>query len=112
MKVLVTGGTGFVGTHLVNRLLQRSHAVAVLARDPEKTRNRYNRAVESVPGDVLDAASLEAAMAGRDAVVHLVGIIHEASGQTFDAMHRQAAENVVSAAIKGWALAPTEPILG
>ena len=98
MKVLVTGGTGFVGTHLVNRLRQRGHAVAVLARDPEKTRNRYNRPVEAVAGDVLDPASLAAAMAGRDAVVHLVGIIHEASGQTFDQMHRQAAENVVEAA--------------
>ncbi len=98
MKVLVTGGTGFVGTHLVNRLLQRGHAVAVVSRDPEKTRNRYNRPVETLPGDVRDAASLAAAMAGRDAIVHLVGIIHEASGQTFDQMHRQAVENVVAAA--------------
>ncbi len=50
MKVLVTGGTGFVGTHLVNRLLHRGHAVAVLARDSRKTRNRYNRPVETVRG--------------------------------------------------------------
>ncbi len=78
MKVLVTGGTGFVGTHLVNRLLHRGHAVAVLARDPSKTRNRYNRPVEAVRGDVLDTASLSSALAGRDAVAHLVGIIHEA----------------------------------
>jgi len=46
VKVLVTGGTGFVGTHLVNRLLHRGHEVAVLARDAGKTRNRYNRPVE------------------------------------------------------------------
>jgi NADH dehydrogenase len=98
VKVLVTGGTGFVGTHLVNRLQQRGHQVAVLARSPEKTRNRYNRPLETVVGDVLDPASLSAAMAGRDAVVHLVGIIHEQGGQTFDQMHRQAAENVVAAA--------------
>ena len=98
MKVLVTGGTGFVGTHLVNRLLQRGHDVAVLARSPEKARNRYNRSVEAVSGDVLDPASLSAAMAGRDAVIHLVGIIHEREEQTFDRMHRQAAENVLAAA--------------
>ena len=84
MKVLVTGGTGFVGTHLVNRLLHRGHAVAVLARDPGKTRNRYNRPVEAVRGDVLDTASLSSALAGRDAVAHLVGIIHESGPQTFD----------------------------
>ncbi len=98
MKVLVTGGTGFVGTHLVNRLLQRGHQVAVLARDPAKTRNRYNRPVETVRGDVLDPESLSAAISARDAVVHLVGIIHEAGEQTFDRMHREAAGNVVAAA--------------
>ncbi len=100
MKVLVTGATGFVGTYVVNRLLQRGHAVAVLARDPDKTRNRYNRPVEAVRGDVLDTASLTAAfsVAGRDAVVHLVGIINEKGEQTFDRMHRQAAENVIAAA--------------
>ncbi len=98
MKVLVTGGTGFVGTSIVNRLLQRGHAVAVLARDPRKTRNRYNHAVETVPGNVLDPASLAAAAAGRDAVVHLVGIINEKGEQTFDRMHREATENVVGAA--------------
>ena len=98
MKVLVTGGTGFVGTHLVNRLLHRGHAVAVLARDSRKTRNRYNRPVETVPGDVLDPSTLVPATAGRDAVVHLVGIISERGSQTFDRMHREAAENVVAAA--------------
>jgi NADH dehydrogenase len=98
MKVLVTGGTGFVGTHVVNRLLHRGHQVAVLARDPRKTRNRYNRPVETIPGNVLDAESLTAAAAGREALVHLVGIIHEKGEQTFDRMHRVATENVVAAA--------------
>ena len=97
MRVLVTGGTGFVGTHVVNRLLHRGHEVAVLARDPEKTRNRYNRPVETAAGDVLDPASLARAAAGREAVVHLVGIIHE-TRQTFDRMHREAAQNVIAAA--------------
>jgi len=98
VKVLVTGGTGFVGTSVVNRLLQRGHSVAVLARDPRKTRNRYNHPVETVSGNVLDPESLAAAVAGRDAVVHLVGIIHEKGDQTFDRMHREATENVIAAA--------------
>ena len=97
MKVLVTGGTGFVGTHLVNAFARRGHSVAVLARHPDAARNRYNRPVESVPGNVLDPASLARACAGRDAVIHLVGIIHEKGEQTFDRMHREAAENVVAA---------------
>jgi NADH dehydrogenase len=98
VKVLVTGGTGFVGTSVVNRLLQRGHAVAVLARDPRKTRNRFNHPVETVSGNVLAPASLAAAAAGQDAIVHLVGIIHEKGDQTFDRMHREATEIVVGAA--------------
>ena len=97
MKVLVTGGTGFVGTHLVNTLARRGHSIAVLARDPERGRNRYNRPVEVVAGNVLDADSVARAAAGRDAVIHLVGIIFETPTQTFEAMHRVAAGNVVAA---------------
>jgi NADH dehydrogenase len=95
LKILVTGGTGFVGTHLVNALLRRGHDVAVLERRAGAARNRYNRPVEGVPGDVRDAASIANAARGRDAVVHLVGIIAEKGDQTFDRMHREAAGHVV-----------------
>ena len=95
LKILVTGGTGFVGTHLVNAFLRRGHAVAILERREGAARNRYNRPVEGVAGDVLDAASIARAARGRDAVVHLVGIIAEKGDQTFDRMHREAAGNVV-----------------
>jgi NADH dehydrogenase len=98
MRVLVTGGTGFVGTYVVNALLREGHSVAVLARRPESARNRYNRPVETTPGNVLDTASLARACAGREAVVHLVGIIWEKGDQTFDRMHREAVENMLTAA--------------
>jgi uncharacterized protein YbjT (DUF2867 family) len=77
--------------------VRRGHEVAVLARHVDRARNRYNRPVESCRGDVLDLASLSAAIAGRDAVIHLVGIIHEKGPQTFDRMHREAVGNVVAA---------------
>lgn len=98
MKIVVTGGTGFVGTHLVNALLRRGHSVAVLARHPDDARNRFNRPVERVRGDVLYPPSLVSAFAGRDAVIHLVGIIHEKGELTFDRIHREGTENVVAAA--------------
>ncbi|HKF45661.1 MAG TPA: complex I NDUFA9 subunit family protein [Thermoanaerobaculia bacterium] len=98
MRVLVTGGTGFVGTHLVNELLRRKHEVTILARRPSATRNRYNRPVRTEAGDVLDSASLRRAFSGQDAIVHLVGIIWEKGDRTFDRLHRVAAENVVAAA--------------
>lgn len=97
MRVLVTGATGFVGTHVVNALARRGHDVAVLARHPNRARNRYNRPAEVCRGDVLDSLSLARATESRDAVIHLVGIIHEKGPQTFDRMHREAVENVVAA---------------
>jgi len=98
LKVLVTGGTGFVGTHVVNALLRHGHAVAVLAREPARAHNRYNKPVEIAVGNVLDRGNLARALAGREAVVHLVGIIAEKGKQTFDRMHRQAAENILGTA--------------
>ena len=94
----MTGGTGFVGTHLVNALQRRGHKVAVLARHAEAARNRYNHPVEAVTGNVLEPASLLSAARGRDAIIHLVAIIHERGSQTFDAVHRTGTENAVAAA--------------
>jgi NADH dehydrogenase len=78
--------------------MRRGHSVAVLARTQAQAHNRYNRKVEVMPGDVLDPRSLSTALNGRDAIVHLVGIIFETRTQTFDAIHRVAVENVVAAA--------------
>jgi len=97
MKIAVTGGTGFVGSHVVNALLRAGHEPRVLARNPDAARSRFNRPVPVAAGDVSDAASLERAFSGCDAVVHLVGIINESEGLSFDAVHRQGTENVVGA---------------
>lgn len=98
MRIAVTGGTGFVGRSVVNELLRRGHDVRVLARRPDDARSRFNRPVEAVAGDLSDAASLQATVSGRDTVVHLVGIINEKEGRSFDEVHRQGTENVCAAA--------------
>ena len=98
MRIAVTGGTGFVGRSVVNELLRRGHDVRVLARRPDDARSRFNRPVPAVAGDLSDGAALAAAFAGRDAVVHLVGIINEKEGRSFDEVHRQGTENVIAAA--------------
>lgn len=75
MTVLVTGGTGFVGPHVVHALRLRDVPVRALVRDPAKAGRLGAWGAELVRGDVTDAASLRAACAGVDAVIHLVAII-------------------------------------
>ena len=72
MRVLVTGGTGFVGPHVVRALRDRGHEVRALVRDPARGEEL---GVELAVGDVTDAASLRAAAAGCEAVVHLIAIL-------------------------------------
>src|SRR5262245_4779667 len=69
MKVLVTGASGFIGQALVPRLASRGHEVRALARHPEAVAVRPH--VEPFGGDLLDAASLDRAAEGMEAIVHL-----------------------------------------
>jgi uncharacterized protein YbjT (DUF2867 family) len=75
MTVLVTGGTGFVGPHVVHALRARDVPVRALVRDPARAGRLGAWGAELVRGDVTDPVSLRAACAGADAVVHLVSII-------------------------------------
>ena len=72
MHVLVTGGTGFVGRHLCRELDDRGHDVTALARSPDDA--DLPGSVATVRGDVTRPDSLEDAVAGMDAVVHLVAL--------------------------------------
>lgn len=70
MRLLVTGGTGFLGKHLVPRLVAAGHEVRVLARQPE--------AIEGatvIQGDILSPETLPAAMHGCHAVIHAAGMV-------------------------------------
>ncbi|MBX5436628.1 MAG: NAD-dependent epimerase/dehydratase family protein [Alicyclobacillaceae bacterium] len=71
MRALVTGGTGFIGFHVVRALLAEGHRVRVLARSQEAARRLEPLGVEVVAGDLATGAGIEAAVAGCDAVFHV-----------------------------------------
>lgn len=70
MTVLVTGATGFVGSHLVDLLVERGERVRILARPGEEVTRLAQVGVETHRGDLTDRASLEAAVDGVDRVLH------------------------------------------
>src|SRR5687768_7075469 len=97
--ILLTGGTGYVGSHLLGRLRRRNEPIRVLARDPDRHRQLAAEKVEVVKGDVSDPQRLHAAMKGVDTVIHLVAIIRERpGGATFERINYDGSVNVVDAA--------------
>ena len=95
--ILVTGGTGFIGPHVIHALRAREVPVRALVRDRTRASRLTAWGVELVEGDVTDSSSLRAACAGVDAVIHQVAIIKGARAD-FERVMTQGTRNVVAAA--------------
>ncbi len=103
--VLVTGASGFVGSHVVPALLEAGHGVVALIRSDAPGERVLRRlpvdrraAVELRQGDVSAPASLVAALAGVDAVVHLVAIASDRNGgASLRLINTEGTRNVVAA---------------
>ncbi len=98
-KVCVIGGSGFVGRHLCQQLAARGYRVRVPTRERERAKAlTMLPTVELVVADVHKPEALAAAVAGCDAVINLVGVLHDGGGaRGFQAAHVGLANNVVAA---------------
>jgi NADH dehydrogenase len=94
MKVLVTGGTGFVGPHVVRTLDDRGHELRLLVRDSTDSRGLPGH---PVVGEMTNTVSLQHAVEGVDAVVHLVAI-RQGSHEQFRRVMEQGTSDLTSAA--------------
>ncbi len=75
MKILITGGSGFIGSHLVEHWETRAHVRVLDALTTGHRRNLDGRRCEFIEGDILDAEAVRAAVAGCDVVFHLAAMV-------------------------------------
>jgi uncharacterized protein YbjT (DUF2867 family) len=95
--ILITGGTGYVGSHLVRKLVEQGRDVRLLVRDVAAAQRQFPRTVTFVQGDVTAPETLPVALAGVDTVIHLVAIIRERGGRTFEKINYQGTVRIVEA---------------
>ena len=89
-KICVLGGSGFVGSSIVAKLDQAGYAITVLTRRRESAKHLFLLPnVKVVECNVMDDQSLASALKDADAVVNLIGILHQSRRSSFDAIHHQ-----------------------
>jgi len=99
LNICVLGGTGFVGTELITRLVRDGHWVRVPTRNTAHGQHlRVLSTVELVTANVHDPRTLGQLLAGMDAVVNLIGILNQSGRATFQAVHTDLAAKLVAAA--------------
>lgn len=92
MRIAITGATGFVGSHLTNRLESEGHELVLIARGSRKDDVRL------VVSDLSDVNVLTESFEGCNVVAHCAGINREIGDQTYERVHVQGTRNLVEAA--------------
>ena len=99
MKALVTGATGFVGSHLVDQLLARGDQVSALVRSPSRAAPLAARGVRLITGDLAATEALADAAAGQDVVYHSAALTGARNEAEFLLANRDGTGAVLAAAM-------------
>ncbi len=102
MKALVTGGSGFTGSHLVKKLISQDINVRVLARSASKIDTLKKLGAEIVTGDITDKGSVFKAVKGADRVYHIAAAFREANlpNKTYWDVNYGGTKNIIEACLK------------
>ncbi len=100
MRALVTGATGFVGSHLAETLRRGGNEVTVLARSAAKAESLRAQGMQVVMGDLHDAGALMRATEGQDVVFHVAGVVAARNEAEFLRANRDGTANVLEASTR------------
>jgi len=102
MKTVITGATGFIGTHVLGRLSQTNHQLYCLARQNSNTQHLREAGATIVPGDVTDRRSLLEGMKGCDWVINLANIytFWEPNRRIYTDVNVEGTRNVMESALE------------
>ena len=101
MKVLITGATGYIGSHLVNRALSLGHEVKVLVRETSHYQSLKANNVELVIGDLADNQALKSACSNVDVIYHAAGLLGKwgTSDQQIYQVNVEGVRNLIEACL-------------
>jgi len=100
MKLLLTGATGRVGRHLLPRLAAQGHDIRAVARTEDAAGRVKAAGAEPVLADLLDPDRYRAALAGRDAVVHLAAVLRSTDADQIRRANLEATRRLADAALE------------
>ncbi len=101
MRVALFGGTGFVGSYIVDALLERGHQPVVLVRPGSEAKVSQAGRCELVSGEIGDDAAVRECLHGADAAIYNIGILREvpSDGVTFQALQEDGAKRAIDLAV-------------
>jgi len=101
MRVGIFGGTGFVGSYLVDALIAAGHHPVLLTRPNGEAHQPIDQNCETVTGDIRDDEAIRRVLSGADAAIYNIGILREypKRGITFEALHFEGARRAIDIAV-------------